>query len=378
MDQQDQQEQQEQQEQRDQQYMRQAMELAEKARGRTSPNPLVGALIVKEGKVIGKGYHKKHGDHHAEVNAFNSTKEKAEGATLYVTLEPCFHYGNTPPCVDRVIEEGIRRVVIGLKDPNPLVGGKSIEKLKKRGIEVREGVLEEVLKEQNRIFLEYIQTQKPYTVIKTAMSLDGKIATSSGESQWITGEKARAYVHTLRDQMSGIMVGVGTVIEDDPSLTTRLQDQKGKDPHRIVVDTRGRIPLTAKILHLDSEAKTIIASTELMEEDKKKALEDLGATVLMSPIKNERVDLKHLFDKLGEQKIDSVLVEGGATLNFSLVEEALVHRIISFIAPKIIGGESAKTPIGGRGILRMEDVITLNNLQYKHFGQDLMIQGDIR
>ncbi len=366
------------QEQRDQQYMKQAMELAEKARGRTSPNPLVGAVIVKDGKVIGEGYHKRHGGHHAEVNAFNSKKEKAQGATLYVTLEPCFHYGKTPPCVDRVIEEGIRRVVIGLKDPNPLVGGKSIDKLKKRGIEVTLGILEEELTEQNRIFLAYIQNQKPYTVIKTAMSLDGKIATASGESQWITGEKARDQVHILRNQMSGIMVGVGTVIEDNPSLTTRLKSGKGKDPHRIVVDTRGRIPLTAKILHLDSEAKTIVASTELMEQEKKKALEDLGVTVLINPIKNERVDLTHLFHKLGEQKIDSVLVEGGATLNFSLVEEALVHRIISFIAPKIIGGESAKTPIGGRGILRMEDVIPLKNLKYTHFGQDLMIRGDIR
>ena len=364
--------------QQDNQYMKEAMELAENARGRTSPNPLVGAVIVKDGKIIGKGYHKIHGDHHAEVNAFNTQWESAEGATLYVTLEPCFHYGKTPPCVDRVIKEGISRVVIGLKDPNPLVAGKSIEKLRHHGIDVTLGLLEEELKEQNRIFLKYIKTQRPYTLIKTAMSLDGKIATASGESRWITGEKARGYVHTLRDQMSGIMVGVGTVMEDNPSLTTRLKDKEGKDPDRIVVDTRGRIPLTSKILHLGSKGKTIIASTELMERDKKKALEDLGATVLMNPIKNERVDLKHLFQKLGEAQIDSLLVEGGATLNFSLIEEALADRIMSFIAPKIIGGESAKTPIGGRGILRMEDVISLKNIQYKHFGEDFMIQGDIK
>jgi len=357
--------------------MKEAMELAEKARGRTSPNPLVGAVIVKEGKVIGAGYHKKHGDHHAEVNAFNAQRESSHGATLYVTLEPCFHYGKTPPCVDRVIKEEVGRVVIGLKDPNPLVAGKSIEKLQKHGIEVTVGVLEEELKEQNRIFLKYIKTQRPYTVIKTAMSLDGKIATASGESQWITGKGAREYVHTLRDQMSGIMVGVGTVMEDNPSLTTRLKEKEGKDPHRIVVDTRGRIPLTANILHLKSKGKTIIASTELMKRDKKKALEDLGATVLMNPIKNERVDLRHLFEKLGEAHIDSLLVEGGATINFSLIEEGLVDRIMSFIAPKIIGGESAKTPIGGRGILRMEEVISLQNIKYRHFGEDLMIQGDI-
>lgn len=358
--------------------MKQAMELAEKGRGRTSPNPLVGAVIVKEGKVIGEGYHKRYGGHHAEVNAFNAQQESAKDATLYVTLEPCFHYGNTPPCVDRVIKEGVSRVVIGLKDPNPLVAGKSIEKLQDKGIEVQVGVLAEDLREQNRIFLEYIKTKRPYTVIKTAMSLDGKIATASGESRWITGEKARKYVHILRDQMSGIMVGVGTVIEDNPSLTTRLPEKEGKDPHRIIVDTRGRIPLTAKVLHLQSKARTIVATTELMEEDKKKALEDLGAVVLVNPIKNERVDLGHLFERLGAEKIDSILIEGGATLNFSLIEEGLVHRVMSFIAPKLIGGESAKTPIGGRGILRMEEVINLKNLKYQGFGEDLMIQGDIK
>lgn len=362
----------------DRKYMKLAMELAEMGRGRTSPNPLVGAVIVKDGKVIGKGYHKKYGDHHAEVNAFNTQQESAKDATLYVTLEPCFHYGNTPPCVDRVIKEGVSRVVIGLKDPNPLVAGKSIEKLQNHGIDAQVGVLEEELGEQNRIFLEYIKTKRPYTVIKTAMSLDGKIATASGESRWITGEKAREYVHILRDQMSGIMVGVGTVIADNPSLTTRLIDKAGKDPHRIIVDTRGRIPLTAKVLHLNSTAKTIVATTKLMEKDKKKALEDLGAVVLVNPIKNERVDLEHLFESLGAEKMDSILVEGGATLNFSLIEEGLVHRVMSFIAPKLIGGESAKTPIGGRGILRMEEVISLKNLKYEEFGQDLMIRGDIK
>ena len=362
---------------RDIEYMKEAMELAETARGRTSPNPLVGAIILKNGRVLARGYHKKHGDHHAEVNAFNGAMESPSGGTLYVTLEPCFHHGKTPPCVDRVIKEGIRRVVIGMKDPNPLVAGKSIEKLQHHGIEVEVGLLEKELKEQNRIFLKYIKTKKPYTLIKTAMSLDGKIATASGESRWITGEKARNYVHTLRDQMSGIMVGVGTVMSDDPSLTTRLKEGQGKDPHRIVVDTRGRIPLTAKILHLPSKGKTLIASTELMDKEKKKALEDLGATVIINPIKNERVDLKHLFERLGEEHIDSLLVEGGATLNFSLIEEALVDRIMNFIAPKIIGGESAKTPIGGRGILRMEDVISLKNIQFRHFEEDVMIQGDL-
>lgn len=363
--------------QQDQQYMKQAMELAEKARGRTGPNPLVGALIVKNGQIIGKGYHQKYGGHHGEVNAFNAQTETAKGATLYVTLEPCHHFGKTPPCVDRVIKEGVGRVVIGLKDPNPLVAGKSIEKLQKHGIDTTVGVLEAALKEQNRIFLKYIRSQRPYTVIKTAMSLDGKIATASGESRWITGEQARGYVHVLRDQMAGIMVGVGTVIEDNPSLTTRFSHKEGADPHRIIVDTRGRIPVTSKVLHLESKAKTIIASTELMEKDKKKALEDLGATIIINPIKNERVDLKYLFDRLGEEKIDSILVEGGSTLNFSLIEEGLVDRIISFIAPKIIGGESAKTPIGGRGILRMEEVISLKNIQYRQFGEDFMIQGDV-
>ena len=363
--------------QEDLKYMKRAMELAEKGRGRTNPNPLVGAVIVKENRIIGEGFHKAYGDHHAEVNAFEAAIEDCNGATLYVTLEPCHHYGKTPPCVDRVIKEKIGRVVIGLTDPNPLVMGKSIKKMMDKGIRVHTGVMEKELRIQNRVFLHYMKKGYPHITLKTAMTLDGKIATASGESKWITGSEARQWVHNFRDHVMGIMVGVNTVIADDPLLTTRLEKGEGKNPIRIVVDSKGRAPINAKVFDVDERTKTILATTESMNKEKICSLERKGVKVAILPSDQGRVDLRALMEYLGEEKIDSVLLEGGATLNYSALKGKIVQEVIAFIAPKLIGGLTAKTPVGGEGIPHLEDAIVLKDIEYRLVGKDLMVKGRI-
>lgn len=360
---------------KDLQYMKRAMELAEKGRGRTNPNPMVGAVIVKENRIIGEGYHEAYGTNHAEVNAFESANEDCKGATLYVTLEPCHHYGKTPPCVDRVIQEKVTRVVIGLTDPNPLVMGKSIKKMTEKGIDVHTGVLEEELRKQNRVFLHYIQTGSPYITLKTAMTLDGKIATVSGESKWITGKEARQWVHGFRDRVMGIMVGVNTVIADDPLLTTRLEQGQGKNPIRIVVDSQGRAPLNAKVFDIDDKRKTILATTESIPQDKVETLEKKGVKVVVLPKDQGRVDLRALMTFLGEEQIDSVLLEGGATLNYSALKNRIVQEVVAFIAPKLIGGLTAKTPVGGEGIPHLEDAIHIKDVEFQSVGEDVMVKG---
>lgn len=356
-------------------YMKRAMELSLLGRGYTNPNPLVGAVIVKNGKIIGEGFHQVYGGPHAEVNAFNNATEDPKGGILYVTLEPCSHYGKTPPCANAIVERGIERVVIGMKDPNPLVAGKGIEILEQNGIQVKTGILQDEISKINEIFLKYITTQKPFCILKTAMTLDGKIATASGDSKWITNEASRAYVHELRHQVAGIMVGVNTVLIDDPMLTTRLEHKKGIDPIRIIVDTRGRIPLEAKVLNTESKAKTIIATTKLIDSSKVKALQSLGAEVIITPLKEDKVDLADLMRQLGDMKIDSVLIEGGSTLNFSALEEGIVDKVISFIAPKIIGGKDAKTPVGGEGLSKIKDAFILKDIKITKFDEDMMIEG---
>lgn len=359
------------------QYMKRALELAKKGIGFTSPNPLVGAVIVKDGEIIGEGYHQVYGGNHAEVNAFKNAKKDVQGATMYITLEPCSHYGKTPPCAKAIVEHGIKKVVIGLKDPNPLVSGRGIKILQEAGIEVIDGVLEEEGRELNEVFLKYITTNIPFCLMKTAMTLDGKIATHTGDSKWVTGEVSRKYVHELRQRLSGIMVGVGTIIADDPMLTTRLEGIKARDPVRIIVDTLAKIPLEAKVLNLSSNAKTIIATTEGASEDKLKKLKEKGAEIIITPLKNKKVDLGYLMRALGELKIDSVLLEGGSRLNYSAIEEGIVDKVHAFIAPKIIGGEDAKTPVGGEGRELMKEAITLNHIKVKNFGEDIMIEGYI-
>jgi len=359
-------------------YMKKALELARLGEGYTSPNPLVGALIVKKGKIIAEGYHEKYGENHAEVNAFLDASEDVKGADMYVTLEPCSHQGKTPPCADRIVKEGIKRVFIGMKDPNPLVAGRGVEILEKNGIEVKSGILEKEAVELNEIFIKYITENKPFCILKTAMSLDGKIATSSGDSKWISNEKSRKYVHQLRHRVSGIMVGIGTVLADDPMLTTRLENKKSKDPHRIIIDTEGRIPLDSKILNLKSHSKTIIATTEKITSEKVKSLEDKNAEVVICPLKNNKVDLNYLFEYLAKMGIDSILVEGGSTLNESILKEKLVDKVVTFIAPKIIGGSQAKTPVEGEGFKYIKDSVKLENIKTRYFDEDIMISGYIR
>lgn len=359
-------------------YMERALELAAKGIGYTNPNPLVGAVIVKNGKIIGEGYHEVYGSNHAEVNAFKNATEDVRGAIMYVTLEPCSHYGKTPPCAKAIVEKGIKKVVIGLKDPNPLVAGKGIQILKDNDIEVITGVMEEEGRKLNEIFLKYITTKLPFCILKTAMTLDGKIAAYTGDSRWVTNEFSRKYVHQLRHRLSGIMVGIGTILADDPLLTTRLETGNGSDPTRIIVDSTARIPLEAKVLHMESKAKTIIATTELADKDKIKALESMGIEIIITPLKSNRVDLTYLMKALGERGIDSVLLEGGSELNYSAIEEGIVDKVNAFIAPKIIGGRGAKTPIGGAGKAVMREAISIENLEVQRFGDDVMLEGYIK
>ncbi|MFZ5966715.1 MAG: bifunctional diaminohydroxyphosphoribosylaminopyrimidine deaminase/5-amino-6-(5-phosphoribosylamino)uracil reductase RibD [Bacillota bacterium] len=362
----------------DEQYMKRALELARLGSGYTNPNPLVGAVIVKDSRIIGEGYHQVYGGPHAEINAFRNTVEDVRGATMYVTLEPCSHYGKTPPCAEAIVEKGIAKVIVAMTDPNPLIAGRGIRILKDHGIDVAVGVLEDEARKLNEIFVKYITTGTPFCIMKTAMTLDGKIAAHTGDSKWISNESSRRYVHELRHRVSAIMVGIGTILADDPLLTTRLEDKAGKDPVRIVVDSSGRIPVGARILHLHSEAKTILAATSEIEKDKQKALESLGVEVIITPKKNGQVDLSYLFKKLGEMKLDSILLEGGATLNFSALQEGIVDKILTFIAPKIIGGNDALTPVAGKGIAYMRDAIQLENIQTHRFGDDLMIEAYIK
>ncbi len=356
-------------------YMQLALELAAKGRGTVAPNPMVGAVIVKDGRIIGAGYHEKFGEGHAEVNAFRSATEDVAGATIYVTLEPCSHYGKTPPCSDKIIEMKIGRVVIAALDPNPLVSGRGVKKLQAAGIEVVTGVLAEESSRLNEVFMKYIVAKEPFVVMKAAMSLDGKIATRTGESQWITGQAARERVHQLRSALSGIMVGVQTVITDDPQLTSRIPG--GKNPLRIIVDSSLRIPLEAKVLQNQDSAKTIIATTEQADRNKAALLEEAGIELLTVPVKDGRTDLKALMRVLGERGIDSILLEGGATLNFAALQAGIVDKVQVYIAPKLIGGETAKTPVGGEGIEKLSQAFGVLDLKASAVGEDILLEGYI-
>ncbi|SHJ95966.1 diaminohydroxyphosphoribosylaminopyrimidine deaminase [Clostridium cavendishii DSM 21758] len=359
----------------DEAYMKIALELAEKGRGKVNPNPMVGAIIVKDERIIAKGYHEGYGKKHAEINAFNNAIEDVSGATMYVTLEPCIHYGKTPPCVDMIIKKQISKVVIGMIDPNKLVSGKGAKKLKDAGIEVLTGVLEEECKKLNEIFVKFITTKIPFLVLKTAMSLDGKIATSTGESKWITDTIARNEVHSLRGQLSGIMVGVNTIIKDNPKLTCRIKGYK--NPIRIVVDSTLRIPVESNVIQKINNTHTIIVTTKIANISKIELLRSLGVKVLIIKEKDRRVDLKALLLELGKLNIDSILLEGGATLNYSALEEGIVDKVQFYLSPKIIGGEKSKTPVGGKGIDLLKNSYKVKNLTTKFIGEDILIEGYI-
>lgn len=357
-------------------YMKRALELAKQGRGRTSPNPVVGAVIVKDGAVIGEGWHQKCGENHAEINAFEDAEKRgadARGAQMYVTLEPCSHYGRTPPCAKAIIERGIQKVFVGLLDPNPKVAGRGVKMMEEAGIEVECGILEKECRAVNEIFLKYITEKEPFVVMKTAMTLDGKIAARTGDSKWVTGEESRQLVQKMRDCLTGIMVGIGTVLADDPRLTCRLPG--GRDPVRIIADSRLSIPPEAKVL---KDANCIVAALErecAEKREKRQHLEAMGICVLPVREKDGRLDLRDLMRKLGEKEIDSILLEGGGTLNEAALRCGIVDRVVSFIAPKIIGGKEAKTPVEGEGMDRMSEALCLKDLEISRIGEDLLVQG---
>ncbi len=356
-------------------YMALALSLAERGRGWTSPNPMVGAVIVKDGRIIGEGWHEKYGEKHAERNALDSATESVEGATMYVTLEPCSHYGKQPPCTDAIIEARLKKVVVGSGDPNPLVNGRGFEILKTHGIEVEYGVLEGECKALNKHFFHYITNKKPYVSLKYAMTVDGKSATEEGVSKWITGEEARRDAHFLRHSHMAIMVGINTVRLDDPVLT--CHDPALRDPVRIVVDSNLDIPLSSKLVESAREVPLLIATVS-NDEEKRGKLESSGCKVLSIPSSGGKVDVVRLTGEIGKMGIDSILVEGGGTLSWSFVENGLVDHVYAYIAPTLLGGRNALTPLMGKGFPSPDDGLFLENTSIKALGRDYLLEGDVK
>ena len=355
--------------------MRSALELAAGGTGWVSPNPVVGCVIVSNGEVVGRGYHQRFGGPHAEVNALNEAGNRARGAVLYVTLEPCCHMGKTPPCVDAILEAQIGRVVVAMRDPNPRVDGGGLSRLQSAGVEVTVGVCEAEARRLNEAFVKYITTRRPFVTSKSAITLDGKIATRSGASRWITGEAARAAGHQLRHANDAILVGIGTVVQDDPQLTTRLPGRRGANPLRIVVDSTLRLSPGAQVADVAAERRTLIATTEQAEAAKMKTLEARGVEVTRLPACGDgRVNLDALCAVLGERGIASVLVEGGAVLTAALLRQRLIDKMVFFVAPKIIGGDGVSA-FGPCGIDTMEQALPLRDLTSRQVGDDLMLEA---
>ncbi len=346
-----------------------AIKLAEKGRGTTSPNPMVGCVIVKRGQIIGKGYHKTAGTEHAEVIALNEAGKRAFNSTLYVNLEPCSHWGRTPPCTEMIFEAGVREVIIGMKDPNPIING--FKELKARGLKTKIGILENEARRLNEAYIKYITTKMPFVTIKMAMSLDGKIATSSGDSKYITSVEARTYVHKLRTEVDGVMVGINTVLKDDPELTPRLY--KGKDPVKIVVDSSLKFPLSCNLAR--NPSKLIIATSQASKKAMIKKLEAKGAKILISKSREGMVDLKDLIKSLGEIGITNIMIEGGSLLNSSALKAGIVDKLVIFTAPKIIG--NGINAIGNLGIKKIDNALELKNITCRKIGKDTMIESYI-
>ena len=356
----------------DQDYMKRAIELAKKGEGWTNPNPMVGAVIVKHGRIIGEGYHARCGEGHAERNAIASLTESAEGATLYVTLEPCCHYGKTPPCTEAILEQKIKKVVIGSRDPNPKVAGKGAKILRDAGVAVVENFMKDKCDELNPIFFHYITTKTPYVVMKYAMTLDGKIATKTGASKWITQEAARREVQYMRHRYMGIMAGIGTVLADDPMLNVRVEGWKS--PIRILCDSGLRIPLDGQIVKSAGKYRTIVAYADSENtEAKRKRLHEMGVETICCPDENNQVDLKKLMKYLGEEGIDSILLEGGGTLNDSALRAGIVQEVQAFIAPKLFGGMNSKTPVEGIGVRFPSEAVKLKCTDICQIGEDIRI-----
>lgn len=377
--------------------MRRAIELAKKGGGYVHPNPLVGCVVVKDDEIIAEGYHEKYGEFHAERNALTRCQSETKGASLYVTLEPCCHYGKTPPCTEIIIEKGIKKVFVGILDPNPLVAGKGVKILRDAGIEVEVGLCDNEIREMNKVFLKYITTKRPYVIMKTAMTLDGKIAAYTGDSKWVTNEESRKKVHELRSELAGVVVGIGTVLADDPMLTCRLEGNHHQ-PIRIVVDSNLRIPADSQLVKTAKEYRTIVAcrhfdrsEAERSEVEKSslnvnkqkgfldslRSLEMTGVELLECQSNNNHVDINDLMTRLGSMGIDSLLLEGGGTLNAAFLEAGCVDEVWAFIAPKIIGGEGAKTPVSGKGIDKMSEAINLQDIDIQNINGDILIKGKI-
>lgn len=353
-------------------FMRMAVELAKGGTGFVNPNPLVGAVIVKNGRVIGCGYHRKYGELHAERNAFAACTESAEGADMYVTLEPCCHYGKTPPCTEAVIENKIRRVFIGSSDPNPKVAGKGAAILREHGIEVYEGILKDECDSLNDIFFHYISTGTPYVILKYAMTADGKIATYTGASKWITSEASREHVQYTRKRVAGIMAGIGTVLADDPQLACRLEDPGTLV--RIICDSNLRIPADCNIMKTASEVPTYIATVS-SDEEKIKILESLGANIVRTAPEDGKVNLKELMKFMAsEVHVDSILLEGGAELAYSALKSGIVNKVQVYMAPKIFGGSIAKSAVGGQGVSIPDEAFRLSDPVISTIGDDILIE----
>ena len=358
-------------------FMKRALDLARQGKGRTSPNPLVGAVVVKAGRVVGEGYHQKAGTPHAEIHALNAAGGNAKGATLYTNLEPCCHWGRTPPCTEALLQAGVAQVYIAEVDPNPNVAGKGIRQLQKAGVRVHVGINAEEAAQLNEVHRKYIQTGKPFVILKIAVSLDGKIATVSGESQWITSEASRQQGHEIRDTVDAILVGSGTVTHDNPALTTRLQDGKGQDATRIVLDSHGRTSTEARIFNPESSAGVIVAVTPDAPARNINTLEKAGAEVITVPEVRGKVCLKRLMEILGEREVTSVLIEGGGEVNASAVAAGIVDKVMCFIAPKLIGGRDAPGAIGGEGIASLKRVPQLQRIRITPISdsEDFLIEG---
>jgi diaminohydroxyphosphoribosylaminopyrimidine deaminase/5-amino-6-(5-phosphoribosylamino)uracil reductase len=360
-------------------YMQRALALARQAEGYTSPNPAVGAVVVKDGQIVGEGYHRRAGAPHAEVEALEAAGEKARGATMYVTLEPCNHYGRTPPCTEAIIRAGIAELYYAAGDPNPRVAGNGAHRLAQANIRLHQGLCAAEARYLNRFFFHYICTGQPYVVAKFAASLDGKIATRAGQSQWITGREARQKGHHLRHVVDAILVGAGTVIADDPQLTTRLPQSQARHPLRLVLDSRGRVPLEARLFQADLPGRTLVVATPVMPSSRQVALQRQGVETLLLPASpTGQVDISALLAELGRRQVTSLLVEGGGQVLGAFFEARLVNEVWAFLAPLIIGGQEAPGPVGGSGFARLTEACHLQEVMLETIGQDILIRGLIK
>ena len=359
----------------DQKFMQMALDLAIKGEGFTSPNPMVGAVVVKNGKLVGGGYHEVVGGAHAEVNAIDAAGKLASGATLYVTLEPCNHTGRTPPCTQKILDAGISRVVVAMPDPNENVAGGGLKYLAQHGLQVTTGVCEEQARKQNEAFIKYITTGRPFVTAKCAATLDGRIATRTGDSKWVTGEASRRYVHRLRHAVDAIMVGINTVRKDDPSLTTRLDDGKGKDPVRIILDTHLSIAPSARVLQQASDAETILVAGKGLADSKKTVFEKAGIRVIEAPLTHNQIDMAALMGPLGAMENSSLLIEGGSQVMASAFRAGIIDKVQFFYAPKILGGDDGIPICSGPGAELMRESIALEDITVQRFDDDVLIEG---